>query len=372
MEVLLEPARPSPASVARGKMLRLVALFSALSTLAVPAAQANTEIRNFGPVLCRADEYGHLAAKAADQLAADWPILRPKSTPSTFSIAPTVHANLSDSEAGAWLVLDLSDNGKFNIPSPLDASLYMDLNPRDRWIRQTLDRVAWTFTKRFTVRSSIAANLAVEVHLELLDPEEVLKRGGVEWEAELVDTSRIALPSVGMPVTSSIPNHAVISSAVPRETGTPARKSSIQVGGSDDTVVFKRPQTSTLPSAILASDTINLSDVSPPRFPCDRIYLHLIPVSTGVSIPYASQHHKETKSDVWFWLNRLAERIYSDLVNEASKASSKTLPIHLTLEPLVLGVLPHTAVTMTSTLLVMVAFAYLGLRGHVNKLVEGF
>ena len=56
----------------RGRMLRLFALFSALLAVAATGVEANTEIRNFGPVLCRADEYGHLAAKAADQLSSNW------------------------------------------------------------------------------------------------------------------------------------------------------------------------------------------------------------------------------------------------------------------------------------------------------------
>jgi dimethylaniline monooxygenase (N-oxide forming) len=56
----------------RGRMLRLFALLSALFAFSMPEAAANTEIRNFGPVLCRADEYGHLAAKAAHQLSENW------------------------------------------------------------------------------------------------------------------------------------------------------------------------------------------------------------------------------------------------------------------------------------------------------------
>lgn len=57
----------------KGRMLRLFALLTAVVAVAAPAGvEANTEIRNFGPVLCRADEYGHLAAKAADQLSMNW------------------------------------------------------------------------------------------------------------------------------------------------------------------------------------------------------------------------------------------------------------------------------------------------------------
>lgn len=56
----------------KGRMLRLFALFAAMLAVTGSGVEANTEIRNFGPVLCRADEYGHLAGKAADQLSTNW------------------------------------------------------------------------------------------------------------------------------------------------------------------------------------------------------------------------------------------------------------------------------------------------------------
>lgn len=53
-------------------MLRFFALFTALLAVTAPGVEGNTEIHTFGPLLCRADEYGHLAAKAADQLSSNW------------------------------------------------------------------------------------------------------------------------------------------------------------------------------------------------------------------------------------------------------------------------------------------------------------
>ena len=79
-----EPLNPSVAPVevngvkgagqqGKGRMLRLFALLTAVVAMVGPGGvEANTEIQNFGPVLCRADEYGHLAAKAADQLSSTW------------------------------------------------------------------------------------------------------------------------------------------------------------------------------------------------------------------------------------------------------------------------------------------------------------
>lgn len=52
--------------------MRMLVLLTATVLFVGAGVLANTEIRNFGPVLCRADEYGHLAAKAADQLSANW------------------------------------------------------------------------------------------------------------------------------------------------------------------------------------------------------------------------------------------------------------------------------------------------------------
>ena len=67
----LAPQHAPAGAARRGKMLRFFALFTSVLALAT-GAEANTEIANFGPVLCRADKYGHLALEAAEQLSSQW------------------------------------------------------------------------------------------------------------------------------------------------------------------------------------------------------------------------------------------------------------------------------------------------------------
>lgn len=371
---LKDPGNKATAGQAkpRRRMLRFFALFTALLAVTIPGVKANTEIRNFGPVLCRADEYGHLAAKAADQLSSNWPVLSPTTSPSIFSAVPDPLSDflnldqLNDSKKGAWLVLDLSNGGSFSLPAPRQASLYAELNPRDRWIRQRIDSLAWSFTKRFTVRSSISAHLALDVRMQLLGPEEVLQRGGVEWKAELVETKQVVDEGNSATATQTkvtLPNHAVVSSVVPRETGSPSSKVK-----QDGTVVFSQSD-STEPAEILASDTINInSDASTaPHFPCPKLYLHLVVQETGIPIPPAVDLLQSTLAFAPMF--RFAETVFGRLASGEKEREARSAPIHLTLERLYLGGVPATALSMTPPMLVMLMLGWFGVRPVLDGLL---
>ncbi|KAJ9476067.1 Flavin-binding monooxygenase-like [Pseudozyma hubeiensis] len=341
-----------------GRMLRLFALFSAMLAVAGTGVEANTEIRNFGPVLCRADEYGHLAARAADQLSSTWPVLRPSTTPSIFSIVPTSHSDstspLDDSKTGAWLVLDISNNGTFTLPTPREARLYTDLNPRDRWIRQSINSFAWMVSKRFTVRSSVAANLALEVELEVMGAEEVLGKGGVEWKAELVETEVVKDDGKR---TMEVPNYGMVSSVVPTETSCKKRR--------EDRVVFSQSARET-PAEVLASDTIdwNKDAEGAVRFPCAKLYLHLVVRSTGVAIPPA----KGINGSRWSRLFQLAERVFGGLASGGVEGEM-SVPIHLTLERLYAGGVPATSLGMGWLAAVMILFGWFVLRPALDGMI---
>lgn len=291
------------------------------------------------------------------------PVLRPSTKPSLFSIHPeplSFHpANVSDSKRGAWLVLDLANAGTFTLPSPREASIYTDLNPRDRLIRQSVDNLAWSLTKRFTVRTSISAHLAVDVELDVMGPEEVLKAGGVEWKAELVETAPVVEEQRGE-VRTGVPNHAVISSVVPRETATPG-------GEESEKVVFKQTDTAALPAEILASETIAMTndEATAPRFPCSKLYLHLVVREAGVPIPPASGRRSG--------LFGLAEWIFAPLGSKEAQgqgqAEKATAPIHITLERLYLGAIPATALTMAGPMVVMLLLGWFGVRPWLESLL---
>lgn len=300
-------------------------------------------------------------------------MLRPTTSPSIFSVVPDAlydSANqLNDSKTGAWLVLDLSDGGLFTLPVPRQASLYSELNPRDRWVRHRIDSLAWFLTKRFTIRASVSAHLALDVRMQLLGPEEVLQRGGVEWKAELVETKQIVdeRNTASMTQTrASLPNHVVVSSVVPRETGAPSNP-----GKTEDTVVFSQPQDSVEPAEILASDTINVNPDagSAPHFPCPKLFLHLVVEETGVPIPPATDLSQSSSAFApWF---QLAETVFGLLasVDEGYERDVATAPIHLTLERLYVGGVPATALSMALPMLVMLLLGWFGVRPLLDDLL---
>lgn len=257
--------------------------------------------------------------------------------------------------------------------------MYALLNPRDRWIRQTIDSVAWFFTKRFTVRSSISAHFALDVGMELLGPEEVLQRGGVEWKAELADTQLVEneQTNAAMATKTPIPNHAVVSSVVPRQTAQAAADGANAASSlkQEDAVVFSQTQDSALPAEILASDTIkmNKDPASAPHFPCTKLYLHLVAQQVGVPIPPPTDLSvSASKSGPLF---QVAEKVFGALTSASPNQSRgklgarESVPIHITLERLYLGGIPATALSMALPMLLMLVVGWLGIRPMLESML---
>lgn len=296
-------------------------------------------------------------------------MLRPSSSPSIFSIVPQpplapglLGAEGVSSQDGYWLTLDLSSGGTFTLPTPRQAAVYGDLNPRDRWVRNTIDAVAWWWTKRFTLCTSVSAHLALDVTLDVVGPEDALQRGGVEWKAELVETKDIA-PSAGVGAgPSAIPNHAVISSVVPRQTAAPKLDA-----GKEETIVFAQSKDTAVRGEILASDTIDLEQdaASAPYFPCPRVYLHVVVRQSGVPIPPPTVGGLSTASK-WAPVFRLAERVFGPLAGDNTAKTGHegggSAPIHITLERLYLGGVPATAVGLVAPMAVMLLVGWWGVR----------
>lgn len=210
--------------------------------------------------------------------------------------------------------------------------------------------------------------------MEIMGPEEVLRKGGVEWKAELVETKRVEdeAKRVGQVKTEEeVPNHAVITSVVPKETGVP--KASVS-NSRQDTVIFSQSVDAAPPAAeILASDTINMNidNADPsniPHFPCPRVFLHLMVKETGVPIPPAG----DLSSTKWPRFFSVAENVFGPLsavqATSAEEADDPdSAPIHLTLERLYLGGVPTTATSMVLPMLVMLFVSWWGVR----PLLEG-
>lgn len=268
------------------------------------------------------------------------------------------------------MVLDLSSGGTFALPTPMQAGLYADLNPRDRFVREWIDRVAWFLSKRFTVRASIGAHLALEVRMELVGPEEVLRLGGVEWKARLVETVRVEEGGGGGGMVhtkagaeEALPNHVVVQSVVPRQTA------AVKEEKGQDTVVFKQ-ESKEEPAEILASDTINLERdaESAPKFPCPKVFLHLVVREAGVPIPPRKDLADEESA--WAALFRLAEWLFGWLASASGgEQRGGTAPIHITLERLYVGAVPGTALTMALPMAAMLLLGWLGVRPVLDALL---
>lgn len=233
-----------------------------------------------------------------------------------------------------------------------------------------MDNFAWFLTKRFSVRSSISADRALTVELELMGPEEVLRAGGVEWKAELVETKPInhAHNAAAM-ANTQLPNHAVISSIVPKQTAVPRKE------GAGDTIEFTQASTLTagVPAEILATDTIYLhKDAdSAPKFPCPKLYLHLVVREVGVPIPPPKLSQEISKSTLASFF-RLAEMVFGSLSQGERKEELESegeggglqgsAPIHITLERLYFGGLPETALGMGGLMVIMLGLGWLVVR----------
>lgn len=211
--------------------------------------------------------------------------------------------------------------------------------------------------------------------LELLGPEEVLSRGGVEWKAELVEAKAVQNEEVGKVVRTQegVPNHAVISSVVPRQTATPSQGREQGVVG--DTVVFSQSSSATVPAEILASDTINLNKdpTSAPLFPCPKIYLHVVVRKTGVPIPPPATSHLSQAEGVRGALFWLAERVFGPLaaaaVEDEEGETGESAPIHITLERLLFGGVPATAVSLALAMVGLLLLGWFGVRPLLDAML---
>ncbi|KAN0063764.1 hypothetical protein ACQY0O_003814 [Thecaphora frezii] len=401
-------ARAAP----RGKLLRLFALIVGTLAVAVDGAQANTEIRNIGAVLCRADEYGHLAAKAADQLSAQWPVLRPTTTPNLFTVRPeaaTSYAQLDSDTAsrlGAWLVLDLSNAGEFRLPLS-DALVDPELEaPRDRLVRRAWNAAHWRLFRRYSVRVSYAANVPTRFHLEVYTPEAALQKGNITWEAEKVGekievqeeerasgyTRTAAAAVAALPTATEVAageGDRLDDGIVLPQEDQDEQENEREQGKDETLIVMARKFFGN--SGVKAKDKLAFSPTAPPpapvedwadlMYPCPKVYLHLVAFEDGVAIhPERGRRYPtspvDRAVDIIYHLGEatIGRLVSSNTVAEAEGEGegeeARLIPIHLTLEPLTLGVVPATAWHLIALLVPASLVGYLWIRQALVEVVR--
>lgn len=204
-----------------------------------------------------------------------------------------------------------------------------------------------------------------------MDVEQVLKWGGVEWKAELVDAQPIQSEgsrAERRTMIERVPNHAIVTSVVPKQTAAPQSPEKAKESGGGD-IVFKQTRGSELKGEILATETITLNkdESSAPWFPCPKLYLHFKVRESGVSIPPVGGLEGVQVQGMWQVFFRFAETVFGGLASgrrekEGEEQVAGTAPIHITLERLYLGRVPATALGAGWLLVVAAVIGWLGIR----------
>lgn len=271
---------------------------------------------------------------------ADWiltlhparPTLRPLSGPQLFSLLP-------DSQPDVWLALTL-------VPPDDDLSPAVDIfaasitpqqlssrsfpllsrghedekSPRDRWLSRLPRLTSWyLWSKRFSFRVNWSANFPLRVTATVHSPQSMLAAGKARWQAN---------------------GHEVAEDRRSRD-----------------------------------------EDIDSPQWPCPRVYIQLRVGDDAVHIPpkRLSKGHDEEPTSIerraYNALVKLAEIYVGPLTNgdrppPTVQADALPVPVHLVLEPLYLGFVPHTALGFLALLVPTIALAYVFVVPFVEKVLE--
>lgn len=315
--------------------LALLAL-SMIALVIIPGTSANNEILNFGPIMCAADEHGHLQEKAARELSKDWPSIKPLSGVQLFSLDPV-------NEPEVWIALDLEEvkemvNGDVSasssdrsistrksttsvLPSELHSAAFplisrdiqTDFSPRDLWLKMLPKRLEWyTYSKRFSFRLDWSASFPIKVQANIHTPHSMLATGKARWQANEYEFDE-----------------------------------------------NRRTEEQDLIDAIY--------------WPCPRVYVHLKVDIEALPIPPPKQNHVK-QSSLWDMLVNLSEWYIGPLTNpfkEGNFGSNDKIispvPVHLILEAVYLGFIPHTSLSLFMVLVPFLLFSTFVLAPIVKK-----
>ncbi|PWN39966.1 hypothetical protein IE81DRAFT_349700 [Ceraceosorus guamensis] len=392
--------RPSLGGTLQRAHLMATGVLCIVALCLVQRVSANTEIENFGPMLCRADAVGLLSDHAAHKVARGWPILVPASTPSRFTIPAAARQDAS-ADRGAWIVLQLTraaqdsswrddeqrgsgeeeavhqeharagegtssaesraDAAQVVRPTELasdelpliDQATQAEVSPRDRFLTHIWHKVAWMLSKRYQLRLSWSASFPAKFWVEVYTPEGMLEAGGISWQAaqkegpsndtNAVRSDRAAQASDA----SSQPRTASGRGGLAQPTGTP------QPAQPEGPTVISQADARTPPEAYAQT-----GGEAPALWPCPRVYARIRAVHDGTPIPVMAPKAPSLLVRLaQTYLGALGPGEHQDGGRQPALHSSN-VPIHLILEPLDLGLIPHTALSLLALLLPTMAIAW--------------
>ncbi|PWN48557.1 hypothetical protein IE53DRAFT_389231 [Violaceomyces palustris] len=222
------------------------------------------------------------------------------------------------SEEGFWLKLDMSDRGRYALPSNEDSYDPRE-SPRDRLLREVWQGLTWYSGKRYTLRVSWSSQFPTDFRVSVHTPESALAKGGIRWRAEKVEeVVQRGGVGVGQDQTSRFDHVTTAAGEVlPSSAGSSKKveereeEERNEVGGTrgEDLVVIKKKSFDRGREFEDVVDSRNVSETrgdregaeNPgqqhvddedanvvPLFPCDRLYLHISAFETGLRTPTAS------------------------------------------------------------------------------------
>jgi hypothetical protein len=117
----------------------------------------------------------------------------------------------------------------------------------------------------------------------------------------------------------------------------------------------------------------DLIGVDIPMWPCPRLYVHIVAKEFGIRIPSQQDIDDTDRNAVWKWIFRAAEVYMGPLMSklkDADKTAQTPIPVHLVLEPLYLGFVPQTALTLLAVLLPLLGVTYLMILPPVTAAIQ--
>lgn len=254
----------------------------------------------------------------------DRPLLYPSSRPSLFSLTPSLQPD------GVWLVLafdpedslvDAGDTIAVTTPQSLATKAFPLLSrgfddeatPRDRWLRRVGNRMAWQLGKRFSFRVNWAPNFAIDVTAHVHTARSMLASGSVDWKANEEDMERLQ------------------------------REQERDPDGEQAEV-----------------------------WPCPRLYVHIAATETGIAIPARRESPDPNSTWAWSLLMNLAEAYMGGLTVSPDQGSSapSPIPVHLVLERVYVGVVPHASLALLAVLVSLITVAVVCILPRVSRAMK--
>lgn len=203
-------------------------------------------------------------------------------------------------------------------------------SPRDWWLQSVKHRIVWLFSYVYSLRINWAANFPLHFEIHVYTPAGMLAAGQVHYEA---NSKRII----------------------------PSPSGSTELRDKSDGPIRKG----------VDWDRVDM-------WPCPRLYVHIKSTEDFIVIPsdqldgWGNSLHM-SKSWVLSFLAGIAEAYIgplNDVVKSDTSHEKTPIPIHIILDPMFMGVLPHTSFSLFGILIPLLCIGYFWLVPFLVKVFK--